>query len=348
MALGGGGVIASVVDHGLFRNALVKREAPRALVWTGGVIAVLSIVSAATGVSGVAFANALHAGLVVVFLAGAWLSSRPWLPAAVVPWIVAGCSVAFVGSVQLEIVIDPTALGMAYVLMGMLAFGPFTLNARAMLVASVLMAAGFVPAAWEAAGEEAFAWCMAAVAALVIGGVLLRVRLNAIDALGDLTDRTRELATRDVLTGVSNRRGVEERVGELVATAARQRKDVFVMFVDIDGLKAANDSHGHEFGDQVIRVVADGVRSSMRGSDIVGRWGGDEFIVLGIGEPTPLTQFLERLDAQFAASGIDRAMWPGGVSLGAAVASPETVDFDALIAAADADMYARRRTRRES
>ena len=209
--------------HAVFRNTLVKREAPRALLWTGGVIAALSIVSAATGVSGVRFASALHAGVVVAFLAGAWLSSRSWTRAAVVPWIVAGCSVVFVGSVQLEIVIDPTALGMAYVLMGMLAFGPFTLSFRAMLAASLLMAAGFIPAAVAAAGDEAFAWCMAAVAALVIGGVLLRVRLNAIDALGDLTDRTRELATRDVLTGVFNRRGVEERVGELVASAARQQ-----------------------------------------------------------------------------------------------------------------------------
>lgn len=332
----------------MFRNSLVKREAPRALLWTGGVIAVLSIVSAVTGVSGVRFADALHAGVVATFLGGAWLSSRAWTPAAVVPWIAAGCALVFVGSVQLEIVLDPTALGMAYVLMGMLAFGPFTLNVRAMLAASVLMAAGFVPAARAAAGDQAFAWDMAAVAALVIGGVLLRVRLSAIDALSDLTDRTRELATRDVLTGVFNRRGVEERVGELVATAARQQKDVFVTFVDIDGLKAANDSHGHEFGDQVIRVVADGVRSSMRASDIVGRWGGDEFIVLGIGEPIPLTQFVERLEGQFAQSGIDRAMWPGGVSLGAAVATPDMFDFDALIAAADADMYARRRTRRES
>lgn len=332
----------------MFRNTLVKREAPRALLWTGGVIAALSIVSSATGVSGVRFADALHAGVVLAFLAGAWLSSRSWTRAAVVPWIVAGCSVVFVGSVQLEIVIDPTALGMAYVLMGMLAFGPFTLNVRAMVAASLLMAAGFIPAARAAAADDAFAWVMAAVAALVIGGVLLRVRLNAIDALGDLTDRTRELATRDVLTGVFNRRGVEERVGELVATAARQQKDVFVMFVDIDGLKAANDSQGHEFGDQVIRVVADGVRSSMRASDIVGRWGGDEFIVLGIGQPTPLTQFLERLEGQFTQSGIDRALWPGGVSLGAAVATPDMFDFDALIAAADADMYARRRTRRES
>jgi diguanylate cyclase (GGDEF)-like protein len=331
-----------------FRNSQVKREAPRALIWTGGVIAVFSIVSAATEVSGVAFANALHAGVVLAFMAGAWLSSRTWVAAPIVPWIVAACSVVFVGSVQLEVVIDPTSLGMAYVLMGMLAYGPFTLSFRAMLAAAILMAAGFIPAALAVDSEGAFAWSMAAVAALVIGGVLLRVRLRAIDALGELTDRTRELATRDVLTGVFNRRGVEERVDELVATAARQRKDVFVMFVDIDGLKAANDSHGHEFGDQVIRVVADAVRSSMRASDIVGRWGGDEFIVLGVGEPTPLTQFLERLDTQFTQSGIDRARWPGGVSLGAAVASPETFDFDAVIAAADADMYAQRRSRRES
>jgi diguanylate cyclase (GGDEF)-like protein len=331
-----------------YRNALVKREAPRALVWTGGVIAVLSIINGLSGQGGVPFANALHAGVVLVFLAGAGLSMRPGTPAAVVPWVVAVCSVVFVGSIQLEIVIDPTSLGLAYVLMGMLAYGPFTLSVRAMVTAAVVMAAGFLPASRAAGGDDAFAWCVAGVAALVIGAVLLRVRLRAIDALGDLTDRTRELATRDLLTGVFNRRGVEERVDELVASAARQDKDVFVMFVDIDGLKAANDAHGHEFGDQVIRVVADGLRSTMRASDIVGRWGGDEFIVLGIGQPTPVTQFLERLEVQVTESGIDRAVWPGGVSLGAAVAAPAAFDFDALVSAADANMYAQRRARRES
>jgi diguanylate cyclase (GGDEF)-like protein len=331
-----------------FRSTLAQREAPRALLWTGLVIGALSVLNAIIDSGRVAFADALHAGVVAVFLVGAWLTSRARVPAPAAPWIVAACGATFVLSVQLEVVVDPTALGLAYVLMGMLGFGAFTLDVRAMVTAAAVMMVGFVFAAraWDPADWTT--WCAAALAALLMGGVLLRLRLSAIDALGALTDRTRELATRDALTEVFNRRGVEERVGEVVAAAARQDKRVFAVFVDIDGLKAANDTHGHEFGDQVIRAVANSVRATVRASDIIGRWGGDEFIVLGIGMPAALESLAERLQAQLSASGIDLERWGGGVSLGAATAAPADLDFDDLVRRADADMYARRRVQRES
>ena len=335
-------------DRSEFRLAEARRESPAALWWTAGTIAVLSIINPIINPEGFTGTDVLHIAVAGVFVVGATLVGRPWMPAALIPWIVAICATVVVLSFEWEVWVDPTALGVVYILLAMLAFGPFTLSLRVMSAAAVPMMVGYVVALREWVPEDLPRWIAAASAALLIGAVLLRLRLTGIDALGAATDRQRELATRDALTGTFNRRGVEERVGELVATAARQRKDVFVMFVDIDGLKAANDAQGHEFGDQVIRVVADAVRNSMRASDVVGRWGGDEFIVLGIGEPTPLTQFLERLEAQFTASGIDRALWPGAVSLGAAVAPPASFDFDALIAAADADMYAQRRARREA
>lgn len=332
-----------------FRNSLVKGEAPRALLWTGGVIGVLSVVNAFTGGSEVAFANTLHAGVVAVFFVGAWLAWRAQTPDSVVPWIVAACSVTLVVSIAMEVVVDPTALGLAYMLMGMLAFGPFTLSARATAVAALLMAAGFAFAAW-AYGDaaEALAWCVAALAALLIGAVLLRVRLKAIDALGAVTRAQRELATRDTLTGLLNRRGVEERVPDLVAVARRRDDVVFAMFVDVDGLKSANDRFGHDFGDEVIRASAGALSSTMRASDLVGRWGGDEFIVVGMGNPLPPDMLADRLKGQLQESSIDLDRWPASVSIGTSTSAAGDVDFDALIAAADADMYARRRSRRES
>ncbi len=186
-------------------------------------------------------------------------------------------------------------------------------------------------------------------AALVIGAVLLRLRLSAIDALGALTDRSGIWPRGTPSPACFNRRGVEERVAELVATAARHEDVVFAMFVDIDGLKAANDRLWARVRRPGHPRRRRAVRSSMRASDIVGRWGGDEFIVLGHRRAhRRRTQFLERLEGQFSASGIDRAAGPGESASERRRLRRGTFDFDALIAAADADMYAQRRSRRES
>ena len=145
-----------------------------------------------------------------------------------------------------------------------------------------------------------------------------------------------------------NRRGVEERVAELVAVARRHEDVVFAKFVDIDGLKAANDRYGHDFGDQVIQSTARALRSTVRAGDLVGRWGGDEFIVVGMGHPLPPETLAERLRIHLGQSGIDLTRWPAALSIGTATAPAGDVDFDSLIATADADMYTRRRSRRES
>jgi diguanylate cyclase (GGDEF)-like protein len=249
-------------------------------------------------------------------------------------------------TLQVEVALDPTALGMAYVLLAMLAFGPFTLSVTAMAVAAFPALAGFVVAARAWAPDDLVMWLAAAIAALALGAVLLRVRIRSIDELCDLTVENRALATKDPLTGVLNRRGVEEKVIDLTAIARRQERPVSVTFVDVDGLKAANDTYGHDFGDSVIMAVAHALRSLVRESDLVGRWGGDEFIVVGLGEPMPPTDLENRLAQRFAADGVDLSRWSGQVSIGSAVATPQGTGFVDLVVAADADMYRRRLERR--
>ena len=213
--------------------------------------------------SGVHFANdLLHAGVVVVFVGGA-LAVGSSLDAcrgrARGSWRRAPSSSSCRSSV--EILVDPTALGMVYVLMGMLAFGPFTLSLRVMVIVAVPMLVGcrLRPCSDWRLPARPCAWCMAAVAALVIGAVLLRVRLIGIDALGALTNRNGELATRDSLTGVlqpAGRRGARRRAR---GRGAAVRRTCSSMFVDIDGLKAANDVRARVRRPGHPRV-ADGVR----------------------------------------------------------------------------------------
>ena len=332
--------------HSAYRLELAKDEGAKALLWTGGLILLLSFLNVVLAQHGVDTVDGVHLGVVALFLLGSFIASRPSTPPATVPWIVAAAAVVMVLSLQWEVWTDPTALGAAYVLIAMLAFAPFILDARAVLTAQIPMVIGFLLAASQLDAAGVVNWIIAGMAAVLLGLVILRVRLQSIDDLADEMARSRADATRDPLTGTLNRRGVEERVPDLVGLALRRDESVSAVFVDIDGLKAANDQFGHEFGDEVIRAVADAVRFTVRAGDLVGRWGGDEFIVIGMGDPLPTEHLTTRLSNRLAHSGIAPSQWPGTVSVGSAMGRADGFDFDRLIARADADMYERRRLRR--
>ncbi len=110
------------------------------------------------------------------------------------------------------------------------------------------------------------------------------------------------LALVDELTGLANRRGFAFFAEAEVARARREKHNPVVVFSDIDGLKAINDQHGHAAGDLAIRVVAQAFKSILRESDIVARWGGDEFVALiGEGGEAVATQLSSRLTGAISA-----------------------------------------------
>jgi diguanylate cyclase (GGDEF)-like protein len=100
----------------------------------------------------------------------------------------------------------------------------------------------------------------------------------------ELRTRNSELerATRtDALTGMFNRRHLEERLAGLLAAARRHREPVAVLMIDVDHFKSINDSMGHAGGDAVLRAIAERLTRNIRLEDVAGRWGGEEFLVLG-------------------------------------------------------------------
>ena len=106
-------------------------------------------------------------------------------------------------------------------------------------------------------------------------------------------DRIRQLAEFDPLTGLPNRSLLSDRLAQVMARAERENRLVATLVLDLDRFKTINDSLGHEVGDKVLRAVADRLRSHLRESDTVSRFGGDEFALLGghlgYGATTPLT-----------------------------------------------------------
>jgi diguanylate cyclase (GGDEF)-like protein len=87
------------------------------------------------------------------------------------------------------------------------------------------------------------------------------------------------LATRDSLTGLLNRRGLDEQLRRILAEARRHDERGVVIFVDLDGFRAVNHTMGHHAGDAMLRHLADLLTANVRESDIVARIGGDEFVV---------------------------------------------------------------------
>ncbi|RMF11739.1 MAG: GGDEF domain-containing protein, partial [Candidatus Dadabacteria bacterium] len=144
-----------------------------------------------------------------------------------------------------------------------------------------------------------------------------------------------------------NRRAVEEHLQYELRRLERFPAPLSVMLIDLDGFKQVNDRYGHLAGDAVLRGVAAELRNHLRDSDITGRWGGDEFLVLlpGTDEPTA-KKVLDRLQQRVA-----ELVGPGGetprFSAGVATAYGPT-SADALIAKADAQLYTEKKTVRHA
>lgn len=154
-------------------------------------------------------------------------------------------------------------------------------------------------------------------------------------------DQLRSQALHDQLTGLANRRQLQERMSVLAGLQPAQV--VALMFVDLDGFKAVNDSHGHRTGDNLIRAAADRLRGALRDTDLLVRQGGDEFVVLhmGISNADQALETAERLrDALSAPYLIDDQRFDVTASIGVAIATTDELAEEMLLQRADMALYA--------
>lgn len=169
---------------------------------------------------------------------------------------------------------------------------------------------------------------------------------NGYDLLNEMTQRKQKhlfgLAHYDQLTGLPNRTLLNDRLSQAISVSNRSTRAISLLFIDLDGFKPVNDTHGHAIGDRLLKEVSERLVSCLRDGDTAARMGGDEFVII-----------LLESDAERAISvahrvlGILRVPYEFGkktissisASIGIAEYPAHAADQDSLLAAADSAMY---------
>jgi diguanylate cyclase (GGDEF)-like protein len=191
----------------------------------------------------------------------------------------------------------------------------------------------------DAAGE--FAEFVAVAAAAAVLYFLYRVEREEIQPL-------RRSANVDSLTGVSSRSFFERAARRRVEQAMKNGTTLSCVLLDVDDFKAYNDAHGHDAGDKVLCRVAGIIRESARADDLIGRYGGEEFVLLVNDDAEGALEVAERVREAVRRDCVPATgnplEGPITVSLGVVSLSEETWSLERLVAMADAEMYRSKKT----
>lgn len=175
--------------------------------------------------------------------------------------------------------------------------------------------------------------------------LIARVSLAAKNRL--LQKQLQNLAHYDQLTGLVNRTLFLNRLDQFMGLANRQKTRLALLFVDLDNFKPLNDTLGHKLGDIALQLAARKLLSSVRDTDTVGRFGGDEFVILlpDITNRDSIQRILDKIEAEFSEPLLLHQSkgglldWPLGASVGYAIYPDDSDNCQELLKLADAKMY---------
>jgi diguanylate cyclase (GGDEF)-like protein len=289
---------------------------------------------------------AAAAGLVAVLAFASWV----WRDEMPLPELIAVSMVLVpAGGGVLGLVLSDDVTWSLVILAALALIGPSLLSTRWVVGVIYTVWVGWLaglaaadlpewPLGWFGAGGIV---TVAAVAASVS-------RRRMAERLADLTATAASTSVRDPMTGLANRQGLSMLGQQIVENARRSGDAVHCVYVDIDQLRHVNEVAGHEAGDDVVVAVADALRSITRATDVVARWGGDEFCVVGPGPGMSPMELERRLRERVLLSApVPLDVWEPKVCAGGSMLAPwDSGTLDTLLGKADQEMYLRRALRR--
>lgn len=321
-------------------RSMAAREAPRVLYLIVLIIVGFDLAYMAIGIEfGTSYL--LSDGLQSAYmLATAFMIQRGVIPPKWAP--AAFCSAVVVNNMAVSYqytLIGISSVGVIYLFMA--SYGAIALMWRPFLISAgvMWMVTAYVLLTHDPVNGPG--WLITASTALAVSAVILVGRRQGATNLARAQRTIEAMATRDALTGLLNRHGLEESLPLLLGQAQRSREQIFAVFLDIRGLKKANDTHGHDVGDLVISRTAEALQAQCRQSELACRWGGDEFVVLGAGSEPDADLFCGRIISAIDTSGLE-GKWEPRLAVGTAHSAPDGLDINELIRASDAVMYQRR------
>ena len=164
------------------------------------------------------------------------------------------------------------------------------------------------------------------------------------EQLKESMEKLRYMATRDPLTGLANRRFFNEQLTQQFNEAVRYSTDLSCCMIDLDNYKQFNDTLGHQLGDELLQIMAEEILSSLRGADIAGRYGGDEFVLLlphtSVDKAIAVSQRVRESLARIFKNDQQRLQVPVTMCVGiASIQSDCPTTHDRLVSMADRAMY---------
>lgn len=317
--------------------AIARTEIPQAFGLMGGIL----ILYVAAGGVIVSFVDdlvvevtELAVGAAMIFVS-VFLSHRRINP-RFLTWAWALTCTALVAAQIWDAYVLGNHLPIVYSLLIIVVAAPVTLAWTPALTAGLLMVVivtvggiVFVP------GIEDLRISVLAVVCLIVGVMLLRLRMSTVESLTEERQRLNTAAATDPVTGTLSRRGLLALSEGMADNAERAGVEIFVIMVRVRDLHRIDRSYGSAYGDNVLQTVAAVLRSSSRPGDLVGRWSGSRFLVVGMGYPPDQETFPRLVCDGIHLSGVDTGKSAVAVEVGFCQALPRHTTFEQMIETAE-------------
>jgi len=304
--------------------------------------------------------SVLVAGVMVVLLLayrlgrGGHYQGSAWLTVTAItagPWVSVGLERSFLSGNVVPLVFIVVPVFLASILLA----APATALLAAVQLTGLLLVPLIYPATDTRSWPSLVIFVLLIAVLSMVAAIINQQDLAQIAAqtrqLSQSEARLREQSVRDALTGLFNRRYLEETLARELGRAERAHGSLGLLLLDIDHFKRINDTYGHAAGDQVLRELGSLLKTSVRGSDIACRYGGEEFVLL-LPEATRETtrqraETIRAATSRMAVSDQGRTLAPITLSVGAAAYPADGADADALLQRADDALYRAKREGRD-